>query len=408
MTQPLRPLRRLIATLLLLIPLGQTPALAQNLSALAKLQPDQSMIADTGQGLDVTLSLSQPVPWRVRLMDNPPRVVFDFREVDWTGLSNMPVTSDSVQAMRAGAFRPGWSRLVLELSQPMLILRAAMQTEGQARVSVQLAPAPQTDFSAKANLPEPPEWTLPKSANLPKPEPRGAGPLVVVLDPGHGGIDPGAERGGQIEAGLVLTFVRELKEVLLRDGNFAVVLTRETDVFVPLETRISVARSAGAHVFISIHADALSEGDAVGATVYTLSAEANSAASATLAERHDRDDLLAGVDLTQQDDLVAEVLMDMARTKTLPRTERLSQALQEAITAQGLKMHRNSQQKASFSVLKSPDIPSVLLELGFMSSDTDLARLVDAKWRAKMADAVRDALTLWAKEDAALAVLPLQ
>ena len=408
MTQPLRPLRRLIATLLLLIPLGQTPALAQNLSALAKLQPDQSMIADTGQGLDVTLSLSQPVPWRVRLMDNPPRVVFDFREVDWTGLSNMPVTSDSVQAMRAGAFRPGWSRLVLELSQPMLILRAAMQTEGQARVNVQLAPATQTDFSAKANLPEPPEWTLPKSADLPKPEPRGAGPLVVVLDPGHGGIDPGAERGGQIEAGLVLTFVRELKEVLLRDGNFAVVLTRETDVFVPLETRISVARSAGAHVFISIHADALSEGDAVGATVYTLSAEANSAASATLAERHDRDDLLAGVDLTQQDDLVAEVLMDMARTKTLPRTERLSQALQEAITAQGLKMHRNPQQKASFSVLKSPDIPSVLLELGFMSSDTDLARLVDAKWRAKMADAVRDALTLWAKEDAALAVLPLQ
>ena len=171
MTQPLRPLRRLIATLLLLIPLGQTPALAQNLSALAKLQPDQSLITDTGQGLDVTLSLSQPVPWRVRLMDNPPRVVFDFREVDWTGLSNMPVTSDSVQAMRAGAFRPGWSRLVLELSQPMLILRAAMQTEGQARVSVQLVPAPQADFSAKANLPEPPEWTLPKSANLPKPEP---------------------------------------------------------------------------------------------------------------------------------------------------------------------------------------------------------------------------------------------
>ena len=408
MTQPFRPLHRLIATLLLLIPLGQTPALAQNLSALARLQPDQSLITDTGQGLDVTLSLSQPVPWRVRLMDNPPRVVFDFREVDWTGLSNMPVTSDSVQAMRAGAFRPGWSRLVLELSQPMLILRAAMQTEGQARVSVQLVPAPQADFSAKANLPEPPEWTLPKSADLPKPEPRGAGPLVVVLDPGHGGIDPGAERGGQIEAGLVLTFVRELKEVLLRDGNFAVVLTRETDVFVPLETRISVARSAGAHVFISIHADALSEGDAVGATVYTLSAEANSAASATLAERHDRDDLLAGVDLTQQDDLVAEVLMDMARTKTLPRTERLSQALQEAITAQGLKMHRNPQQKASFSVLKSPDIPSVLLELGFMSSDSDLARLVDAKWRAKMADAVRDALTLWAKEDAALAVLPLQ
>ena len=398
----------LIAAVLVAVVLGPRVGLAQELSAVARLQSGQSAVADTDQGLAVTLALSQPVPWRVRLLNNPPRVVFDFREVDWTGLSAVPITAKSVQAMRAGAFRPGWSRLVLELAQPMVIAQAAMQTDAGAIVTVRLVPATPAEFAVFANLPEPADWTLPRAALVAKPVARGAGPLVVLLDPGHGGIDPGAERGDVKEADLVLQFARELKEVLLRDGNFSVVMTRDADVFVPLEARISIARAAGAHVFISIHADALSEGDAVGATVYMLSSDANSAASATLAERHDRDDLLAGVDLTQQDDVVAEVLMDMARTKTVPRTERLSAALEMAIKAQGLKMHRNPQQKASFSVLKSPDIPSVLLELGFMSSDRDLARLVDAKWRAKMATALRDALKIWAREDAALAVLPLQ
>jgi N-acetylmuramoyl-L-alanine amidase len=206
----------------------------------------------------------------------------------------------------------------------------------------------------------------------------------------------------------MLTFARELKEVLLRDGNFDVIMTREEDVFVPLETRISIARAAGAHVFLALHADALAEGEAVGATVYTLAADASDEASATLAERHDRDDLLAGVDLTQQDDLVAEVLLDMARTKTAPRNDRLASALETSIKAAGLKMHRHPHQKASFSVLKSADIPSVLLELGFLSSESDLKRLQDKDWRAKMATAVRDALKAWAQDDAGLAALPLK
>lgn len=395
-------------TVLLMILSLAHPGQAQELSALAKLQPEASRIEDSGSGLAIVLAISQPVPWRVRVLDKPARLVVDFREVDWAGLAAMPVESEKLLEMRAGVFRPGWSRLVLELAQPMLVSRSEMRTDGATVVQLRLEPALPEAFAAEASLPEPADWALPKAVTLPKPQPRGTGPLKVVLDPGHGGLDPGAERDGQTEAQLMLKFARGLKEVLLRDGNFEVVMTRDGDVFVPLETRISMARAAGGDVFLSLHADALAEGEAAGATVYTLAAEASDAASATLAERHDRDDLLAGVDLTQADDLVAEVLLDMARTQTTPRTERLSAALTAAIKAQGLKMHRHPQQKASFSVLKSADIPSVLLELGFLSSENDLKRLNDAEWRARMAAALRDAFKAWALEDASLQALPLK
>ena len=155
-------------------------------------------------------------------------------------------------------------------------------------------------------------------------------------------------------------------------------------------------------MFLSLHADALAEGDAQGATVYTLSEDASDEASAALAERHDRDDLLAGVDLSDQDDVVAEVLMDMARTETQPRAERLAGAIVAAVKGAKIRMHRHPHQSGGFSVLKSPDIPSVLLEVGFLSSDRDFRRLADPDWRAKLAGALVQALGSWATEDAAL------
>ena len=387
---------------------GAVAGLAQDLSALAQFEVGRSFVQASGDDVEVVLGLSQPVPWRVRVLAAPPRVVLDFREVDWLGLDRMAlasgrVTGLRVTGLRAGVFRAGWSRLVMDLSGPMVVSQAAMQTEGAVAVRLRLTPASDADFAAKAAEPEPEGWALPQAAELTPVPPRGEGPLIVVLDPGHGGIDPGAERDGTSEARLMMVFARELKEVLLRDGGFKVALTREEDVFVPLETRISVAHQVGAQVFISLHADALSEGEAVGATVYTLADDASDAASATLAERHNRDDLLAGIDLRQQDDVVVQVLMDMARTETKPRTERLAGALVAAIKGAAIKMHRHPQQEASFSVLKSPDIPSVLLELGFLSSASDMARLSDRDWRFKTAEAVRDGLKAWAADDAARA-----
>lgn len=390
----------LIRSLLVLLVLA-LPSAAQELSALAKVNPMRSGIVATGAGLELRLDLSQPVPWRLRMMDDPPRLVIDAREVDWKGAEALAVVRPGV-SLRAGRFRPGWSRMVLELEGPHKVARAEMTTGEATRLEILLEPTDPATFAAEAARPDLPEWALPEAAELMPPLPEGGGPLVVVLDPGHGGIDPGAERDGTSEAALMLTFAREVKEVLVRDGRFRVVITRDEDVFVPLETRTSIAREAEADIFLSLHADALAEGDAQGATVYTLAEDASDEAAAALAERHDRDDLLAGVDLTEQDDVVAEVLMDMARTETAPRTDRLAKAMVGAIKAAEIRMHRRPQQSGGFSVLKTPDIPSVLLEVGFLSSDRDFKRLSDPAWRATLAEALRQALVTWADEDAAL------
>lgn len=389
----------------LLVWLSTLSASAQDLSALARFDPARSALTDQGGGIGLTLGLSQPVPWRVRVLADPPRLVVDFREVDWSAIDKLPQDSAHVRGLRAGIFRPGWSRLVLELDGPYAVTTAAMATAPETSVSLQLVPTDAANFAAAAAQPEPQDWALPPPAVLPPQPERGKGILTVVIDPGHGGIDPGAERDGQTEADLMLTFGRELKELLLRDGGFNVTLTREDDVFVPLETRTSIARSAKADVFIALHADAISEGEATGATIYRLSEDASDEAAKALAERHDRDDLLAGVDLREQDDLVATVLMDMARTETNPRIDRLTLALKDAIMAADIKMHRHPVQQADFSVLKSPDIPSVLLEAGFLSSEADLKRLNDAAWRARLAEALRDGLKTWAKGEAALSAL---
>ena len=389
-------------------------AAGQGLSALARLDPAGSRLRDAGGGIALDLALSQPVPWRVRVLDAPPRLVADFREVDWGALDRTPFgTSQRVRDLRAGPLAPGWSRLVLELDGPYRVAEAEMRTgadaAGGALVRLRLDPTDPADFAARAALPDPEHWALP----LPRPaetaEPRrrhrGEGPLTVALDPGHGGIDPGAERGGKTEAALMLTFARELKEALVRAGGFSVVMTREADVFVPLETRIAIAHEQGADVFLSLHGDAAAEGEATGATVYVLADAASDAASAALAERHDRDSLLAGVDLKGQDDVIAGVLMDMARRETAPRSDRLSAALVAAIAAEGLGLHSKPRRGAAFSVLKSPDIPSVLIELGYMSSPRDLDRLSDPAWRARMAGAIAAALRDWSVADAAEAAL---
>jgi len=398
--------------LMMIFVLWAGAAQAQQMSALARLDTSRSFIRDEGRGgLAIDLHLTQAVPYRVFTLDDPRRLVVDFREVDWGGVTAADLLQGSqASGARFGLFRPGWSRMVVDLATPMAVKTAAMVTdpnEGEATVQLRLVASDAEAFASRVGAPQSEIWGLPQIAKVAAPIKRrtGGGPLVVVLDPGHGGIDPGAQTGGPSEAELMLSFARELKEVLTRAGGFSVVLTRTEDAFVPLETRVSIARAAGADVFISLHADTLSEGRAAGATVYTLSDTATDEASAKLAERHERSDLLAGVDLAGQDDVIAGVLMDLARLDTAPRADKLADQLVAGLKAAIGKMHKRPRQSASFSVLKAPDIPSVLIELGFLSNPGDLKNLSSPEWRAKAADGIRAALGTWAVNDAAEAQL---
>ena len=367
-------------------------------------------------GAAITLGLSQPVPYRAYTLVDPRRIVLDFREVDFSTLPRERlqaalVDGRRVTGLRAGPYREGWSRLVLQITEPLAIKSLALQTDedsGAAQLRLQLERVSGEEFAALSGpaLSDAFPQAAAGPVAVPNPE-RRAGALRVLLDPGHGGVDPGAVAGDVHEADIVLSFARAARDALRRRGH-EVVLTRDADVFVSLEGRIVAARDAQADLMISIHADALEEGFATGAQIYTLSPEASSEATRLLAERHSRDDLLSGADLSAQDDTVASALMDIARRETAPRTDALANALVDAFRAGGVRLHKRPREDGAFSVLKAPDMPAVLLELGFMSSRQDLERLVDPTWRANTAEALAAGVDSWRARDATLRALRRQ
>jgi len=379
--------------------------LCVGLAEAAEFDPATSSVTDADDGISIDLAFSAPIPYRAFLLDDPARLVVDLSGVDFGSMRAGDLDrSDGVLSLGWGPIRTGWSRLVAELDGPYRMTSVEERVNDSANIVIRLEPISPEEFASLMTKGSEDNdlWALSQPVEEPKPKRRqtGAEPLIVVLDPGHGGIDPGAEAGGVTEAEVMLEFSRELA-VLLNNSGMTAVMTRDHNDFVPLETRVSLARAIGADVFLSLHADTLAEGLAKGATVYVLSQSASDSAAAHLAERHDRADLLAGVDLTGQGDLVAEVMMDMARVETQPRSERLARALEASIKGAGLKMHRRPIQRAGFTVLKAPDIPSVLLEIGFLSSTTDRARLADPVWRDAMHQAILGALRDWAVADAA-------
>jgi N-acetylmuramoyl-L-alanine amidase len=222
----------------------------------------------------------------------------------------------------------------------------------------------------------------------------GDGRPLIVVDPGHGGIDNGTKgSGGELEKDIVLAFAQALREKLEGGGKYRVSMTRSDDTFIPLAERVRFARTRGAALFISIHADALprKEGVAEGATVYTLSETASDAEAARLAETENKADVIAGVDLTTEPDDVANILVDLAQRETKTFSMQFARAVVDELKS-AARLHKHPLKSAGFKVLTAPDVPSVLIELGYMSTKDDLKQLNSPAWRARTAHALVKAI----------------
>lgn len=379
---------------------------AQGFSGLARLDPTQSVIRDDKSTVEVDLWLSQAVPWRVFTLTDPRRLVVDFREVDWRGITRETLLqSEVVSDVRFGMLRPGWSRLIADLEAPMIVDTAGMQVDpiqGTAHVHLVLTPGTQDAFAAASGAPSDPGWDDLAALDVTRAPPADPedGVLVVAIDPGHGGLDPGAEYGGVRESDLMLSLAQDLGAAIARTDGMRAVLTRSNDMFVPLQARLTIARAAGAEVFVSLHADALEYGQAAGASVYLLDPDTHDDATRRMAERHGRDDLVAGLDLDNQDDTIAKLLLEMARRKTSPQSARLQQSLIAGMAKTNARLNTRPARAAELAVLMAADFPSVLIEVGFLTNDADRAALQTAQGRAPIVAGIILGLRKWARAEA--------
>ncbi|MBY6240689.1 N-acetylmuramoyl-L-alanine amidase [Methylosinus sp. Sm6] len=333
---------------------------------------------------------------------DPPRIVVDLPEVafriDPGAGQPAPRRGASaaepdglVRSFRFGLFAPGRSRIVLDLAGPAKILRAESEADQkEPRLVVELERTDAASFAAAAAAHARPVAPTAEAAAPPQP---GDKP-VLVIDPGHGGVDVGATGAhGEQEKAIVLDFARTLKARLEATGRLRVVLTREEDVFVALDERVRVARRAGAELFLSIHADTLAETNVEGATVYTASGRASDAAAAKTAEKENLADRAAGLDAAAEEDAagVGDILYDLARRETRAYSRVFARTLVAYWRTFG-HLNKNPDRSAGFVVLKAFDVPSALLELGYLSSASDLARLTSAEWRERAADSTAQAI----------------
>jgi len=342
----------------------------------------------------MVVDLSQKVDIRAFTLANPYRVVIDlpqmiFRFAPGTGESGRGM----VKAFRYGLMMTGGSRIVVDLTRPARVEKSFLldaTNDQPARLVIDLAAVDRDAFMRTIAL----ENRVREPTVAIKPQPKTDARPVIVLDPGHGGIDNGTKAAsGEMEKSIVLEFALLLRDKIEKAGKYHVIMTRSDDTFVALADRVSFARAQQAALFISIHADALprAEGDAQGASVYTLSETASDSEAARLAETENRADVIAGVDLTSEPDDVADILIDLAQRETKTFSVQLARGVIDAMRTV-TRMHKNSLKSAGFRVLKAPDIPSVLIELGYVSNRQDIKSLTSPDWREHTADSIAQAV----------------
>ena len=354
------------------------------------------------------LDLDKAIQFRAFALADPYRVVVDIPQVSFKLAAGAGTAGRGlIKAFRYGLVMPGGSRIVFDLTGPARIANSYLldAANGQPpRLVLELEQVDHTTFVQSLAVERRPELksAIADAADAPvaaeasaAPKPAATADLrpVVVIDPGHGGIDNGTQASGESEKNLVLGFGLALRDRIEKSGKYRVVMTRTDDTFIPLADRVRVARTQSAALFVSIHADALPrrEGDAQGATIYTLSDRASDAEAERLAETENKADAIGGVNLTEEPTEVADILIDLAQRETRTFSNRFARLLVGEMKTTA-RMHKHPLKSAGFKVLKAPDVPSVLIELGYVSNKGDLQHLVSENWRSRTVGSMAQAI----------------
>ncbi len=355
-------------------------------------------LSETGKASRFTLEFSDPVDVRVFTLSAPDRVVLDMPDVLWRMPDpTRPSGKGAVKAYRYGQFRKGNARLIVDLNGPVKFSPPQMfPPEGGAgfRFVLDLSPTTAADFAAHAGWPA--DLQVASAPPRPASARRGtAGKRVVIIDAGHGGIDPGTHgQTGMLEKNLVLSVARALGKSLEATGRYRVQLTRESDVFIPLRERVNIARAAHGDLFVSLHADSNDHREIRGASVYTLSEAASDREAATLADKENMSDIIAGVDLSGENNPVASILIDLAQRDTMNRSVRFAERVISALPAVTAVQPASPHRSAGFAVLKAPDVPAVLIELGYLTNAKDESEMATEAWRSRVAETISHAIDM--------------
>jgi N-acetylmuramoyl-L-alanine amidase len=353
----------------------------------------------------VTLETDASVKFSHFTVKNPERLVVDLEGVELNGVldglsGKIGANDPYIKLLRAGRFKPGVVRLVMELKTevaPQVFVLAPVGEYGH-RLVLDIYPSspldPMLALLEKLDIREIPEEKPATQEQAAVAEKRPGKPIVdrlvtITLDPGHGGEDPGAVgRGGSHEKNVTLAVAKRLKAKIDAEPNMRAVLTRDSDFFVPLSMRVQKARRVQSDLFVSIHADAFIRPDARGASVFVLSENgASSSAARWLANKENAADLIGGVNFGTKDPMLARTLLDLSQTATINDSLKLGKAVLGELDRVG-DLHKPHVEQAGFAVLKAPDIPSILVETAFISNPAEERRLNDEAYQDKLADAV--------------------
>lgn len=400
--RPFRLPGLLLALLVLLAPSWVRPVVAQGADAPPAVGAVRFGLHEGRTRL--VIEVDRTVAFTATAMAQPPRLVVDLPELRWQ-VATDGLPRGLVTGYRYGEVGPGRSRLIADVVRPFRVasqfVLPPLPDSRMFRLVIDLAADPTTTPLATSPASAPRIVSpRPEPVALPVPRPEPSPVLVppvpakplIVLDPGHGGIDPGTIGiTGVHEKEITLRMGRELAQMLRASGRYDVMLTRESDVYIPLRQRIAIAREAGGSLFISLHADSIADRSFQGASVYTLSDKASDSEAERLARKENKVDIIAGTDLSVHDPVVTSILIDLAQRDTNNKSITFADTLVDDL-GRVTRLLRNTRRFAGFAVLKSPDIPSVLVELGYLSNEEDARQLESAAYRARLAKAITSAI----------------